>query len=145
MARFERVCPECGTSNTYDKAQCVKCRAPLTGARAPQELPAPVLTRKAMAKLAWRVTKFMTVMGVSLAWRGAARGVEKIRESHSGNVKNETIEGDYSVPSADPPAAPPGKFPPAREWGTLSGDTDDNSTESKTSLHWGPKPNQKTG
>ena len=75
MARFERVCPECGTSNAYDKTQCAKCRAPLTGAPASNTPPTPILSRKGAAKLAWRATKFLTVMGATLAWRGAQRGM----------------------------------------------------------------------
>lgn len=144
MPRFERVCPECGTSNAYDKAQCVKCHAPLTGAPASQPPPAPVLSRKTMAKLAWRATKFMTVMGVTLAWRGARRSVEKIRAARSGNVQNTTIEGDYVVPPDETPNAPVEYFPPAREWRVWSGDRDDDS-EQQAALHWGSTPNPKSG
>lgn len=143
MARFERVCPDCGTSNAYDKAQCVKCRAPLTGAPAsPQPMP-PVLSRTTMAKLAWRATKFMTVMGATLAWRGAQRGFEKIRESRSGNVQNETIDGALVVPADSPETD--ASFPPAHEWRVWRGDADDDSAEQNSTLHWGSTPNPKSG
>ncbi len=143
MARFERVCPECGTSNAYDKTQCAKCRAPLTGAPASNTPPTPILSRKGAAKLAWRATKFLTVMGATLAWRGAQRGIEKIREARSNNVQNETIDGAYIVPGDAP--EPEIQLPPTREWRVWSGDPDDDSTEQKTSLHWGTVPPQKSG
>ena len=143
MARFERVCPNCGTSNAYDKTQCAKCRAPLTGAPASNQPPTDFLSRKGMAKLAWRATKFLTVMGATMAWRGAQRGVEKIREHRSTDVRSETIDGDYIVPSDAPETAD--YFPPAREWRVWSGDTDDLTPPNETSLHWGTTPKQKTG
>ncbi len=142
MPKVERVCPNCGTSNAYAQAQCRKCRAPLTGAPASSQPPAPVLSRKAMTKLAWRATKFMTVLGATLAWRGARRGVEKFRAARSANVQNETIEGDYIV---SPPEPPTGQLPPAREWRVWSGDRDEDAAPADAALHWGSTSNQKNG
>jgi hypothetical protein len=85
----------------------------------------------------------MTVMGATLAWRGAQRGVEKIRRARSGNVQNETIDGALVVPADTPEAAE--YFPPAQEWRVWSGDADDDSAEQQTSLHWGTTPNPKSG
>ena len=82
-------------------------------------------------------------MGATMAWRGAQRGVEKIREHRSTDVRSETIDGDYIVPSDAPETAD--YFPPAREWRVWSGDTDDPTPPNETSLHWGTTPKQKTG
>ncbi|MBI4672259.1 MAG: hypothetical protein HY741_11420 [Chloroflexi bacterium] len=141
MPRFERVCPECGASNAYDKTQCIKCRAPLTNAPASRNSPAALISRKGMAILAWRATKFMTRWGIQLARRGAQRGIEKIRARPRVNVQDQTIDGDYEIPQ---PAAPE-NFPPAREWRVWSGAADDDTSEAKTTLHWGASPRRKTG
>lgn len=85
----------------------------------------------------------MTVMGATLAWRGAQRGVEKIRQARSGNVQNETIDGALVVPPDAPETAE--YFPPAQEWRVWNGDMDDESAEQQTALHWGPAPNTKSG
>lgn len=146
MARFERVCPECGASNAYDKAQCSKCRAQLTGAPAPQEPPPAVLSRQGMTKLAWRATKFMTVLGVTLAWRGARRGIERMRERERIGVKDKTIDGDFEI-APEPAPELPENFPPTREWRVWSGSTDEDDTaETETTLHWGTTtPKHKAG
>jgi hypothetical protein len=145
MARFERVCPECGASNAYNKAQCSKCRAPLTGAPISNEPPPALLSRQNMTKLAWRATKFLTVMGMTLAWRGAKHGFEKARERGHENVRGKTIDGDFE-PAPEPAPELPQNFPPTREWRVWSGSTDDDNAESNTNLHWGTTtPKHKTG
>lgn len=141
MPRFERVCPECGASNAYDRTQCVNCRAPLTGAPASNNPPTAYLSRKGMAKLAWRATKFVTVLGIRFAWRGAQRGIERVKEHNRVDVKDATIDGDYLIPQPDAPE----NFPPTREWRVWSGAADDDSSETNTALHWGASPKRKTG
>lgn len=97
MPRFERICPECGTSNSYKQANCVKCRAPLTPTNAAQTPPVEIFSRRGIAKLAWRATKFLTRAGFNFARRGAERGIERVRQHKAVDVKNETIEGEYQV------------------------------------------------
>jgi hypothetical protein len=143
MPRFERVCPECGTSNAYDKTQCVQCRAPLTGAVDTRKAPPAPLSRKAIAKLTWRAAKFVAGLGVQLARRGAQRGIDRVTARPRVAAKDETIEGDYVVPPPEPPAASE-YFPPLREWRVWSGDADDESSDAPASLHWGAPPKQKT-
>lgn len=142
MPKIERVCPTCGTSNAYARTQCAKCRAPLTGAPASAQPPELFWSRKTMAHLAWRATKFMTVMGATLAWRGAQRGVEKFRATRRHNVQNETIEGDYTVPSPD---ASPEHLSPARVWGVWRDERADDTASADAALHWGSTSKQKTG
>jgi len=140
MPRFERICPECGASNAYAKTQCVKCRASLTGAPASNTPLTPFMSRKGMAKLAWRATKFVTVLGIRFAWRGAQRGMDRIKERDRADVKDTTIDGDYLVPQPDAPE----NFPPAREWRVWSGTPQGDSDDSDTTLHWGASPKRKT-
>ncbi len=142
MARFERICPNCGASNGYHKAQCAKCRASLTGA--PPQPPAPLLSRQTALRVAWRATKFMTVMGATLAWHGARRGVEKIRASRRGNAQHATIEGDYVASPAESSAASVEQFSAAREWRVWSDDNADDSAPPLTTLHWGSTSKSKT-
>lgn len=138
MARFERICPECGAGNSYDKTQCVKCRAPLT--RPPQSLPPPVaaLSRRGMAILAWRATKFMTRLGFGLAVRGAQRGVAHVRERNSEDVKNETIDGEYRVTEDSTPVLPeePVRL---REWRVYTKAPDAAKAQAPERLSWGKK------
>lgn len=141
MPRFERVCPNCGASSAYDKTHCSKCRAPLTGNAYASPPVQDFFSRKGMAKLAWRATKFMTVMGMRLAWRTATRGAERVRERGHTDVKADTIDGDYIVP-ADAPKTNL-SYPPAREWRVWRGDADDDTIAPDT-LHWGSTPKQKS-
>ncbi|GIL15721.1 MAG: hypothetical protein BroJett039_08940 [Chloroflexota bacterium] len=142
MTRFERICPNCGASNGYHKAQCAKCRAPLTGA--PPQPPAPLLSRQTALRVAWRATKFMTVMGATLAWRGARRGIETIRASRRGSAQHATIEGDYVTSPIESPAAAAEQFSAAREWRVWSGDSVDDSAAPPTTLRWGSTSKPKT-
>lgn len=97
MPRFERICPECGTGNAFHKTQCGKCHAPLTGAvNSARPAPAP-LSRRGVAKLAWRATKFLTRAGFRLARQGVERGVESIQNRNTQDVKNETVDGEYKL------------------------------------------------
>jgi hypothetical protein len=101
MSSFERICPQCGTNNEYSRDRCIKCRAPLTAAAASTPPPPPVnyFSRGGMARLAWRATKFFARTGFNLALAGTLRGIENVQNRNKQDVKNEMIDGDYSVPS----------------------------------------------
>jgi hypothetical protein len=131
MAKIERICPECGTSNSYTQASCMKCRAPLTPTNTAQT-PTPLLSRRGLAKLAWRATKSLTRAGFHFARRRAENGIERLRQRNFHNVKNELIEGEYEVP---PPRA-------ANDWRVWSSSPESQAQDEKERLHWGTKNNR---
>jgi hypothetical protein len=97
MPGFERICPQCGASNSINRTRCVKCRAPLMGAPAASATPEAPLSRGAMTRLAWTATKFFARIGFNLARSGVKRGVERVQHRSGANVRNETVEGEYAV------------------------------------------------
>lgn len=123
MPKFERVCPECGASNSYNVSNCVKCRAPLTGGTAPQTPQPALLSRRMVAALAWRATKFLARKGFNIARDGTKRGIEKVQKRHQEDVKNDTIDADYKV----------------SEWRVWSARTDKEKTAKTERVEWGGK------
>jgi hypothetical protein len=107
MSSFERICPQCGTGNPLQRTQCVKCRAPLTVTTVPPPPPpTDYLSRRGMARLAWRATKFFARTGFNLAVRSAKRNMHRAPNRNKQNVKSEMIDGDYIVPT-DRSSVPP--------------------------------------
>lgn len=123
MARFERICPECGASNSFQQTNCVKCRAPLVGQTAAPPTAPEIFSRRGIARLTWRATKFLTRAGVQLAWRGAQGGLARVRERAKTDVKNETIDGEYQI----------------SEWRVWSKKPEPDKTERAQPLRWGTK------
>ena len=123
MPRFERICPECGTSNAFRNSHCDKCRAPLTGVIQVSP-PAAALSRRGVAKLAWRATKFLTRAGFNLARTGAKRGLEQIQNRNTQDVKNETIDADYKL----------------RDWRVWSSKPEPRAPDKSGNISWGKKP-----
>src|SRR6202521_3035099 len=119
MPRFERICPECGASNSFAQANCVKCRAPLTGQVQAQNPVSSPFTRRGMAKLAWRATKFLTRKGFDLARNGAQRGIEHFQNRNKADVRNETIDAEYKL----------------REWRTWSAKPEPAPQEKNDGIH----------
>lgn len=99
MPSFERICPECGASNSFDKTQCVKCRAPLTRPATAPTPPPDLFSRAMLAKLTWRATKFLARQGFKLALSSTKRGIERVQNRNHEDVSHETIEGDFQVKS----------------------------------------------
>lgn len=123
MSRFERICPECGASNSYNVANCVKCRAPLTGGTASQTPPAALFSRRMVATLAWRATKFLARKGFNIARDGTKRGIEQMQNRNKEDVKNETIDGDLAL----------------RDWRVYSTKTVPEKKEKTERASWGSK------
>lgn len=123
MPRFERICPECGASNSFTRSSCFKCHAPLTGLPALPNPPVSPLSRRGIAKLAWRATKFLTRAGFELARRGAESGIERVQQRNKQNVKNETIDADYKL----------------REWRVWSAPSDKTEQAKTNRVNWGSK------
>jgi hypothetical protein len=133
MPRIERICPECGASNSFVRAQCVKCRAPLaTANRAPA---AALFSRRGMAALAWRATKFLARTGLSLAVRGTRRGLERMQTGRREDVKGEMIEGEYRVPHDESVAAGETRAP-LRDWRVWSA-TEGGESPGTRRVDWG--------
>ncbi len=99
MSSFERICPESGANNSFDKTRCVKCRAPLTRPASTEPPPPALLSRAMMANLAWKATKFLARQGFFLAVSGAKRGIGRVQNRNHEDVSKETIEGDFQVKS----------------------------------------------
>src|SRR4051794_26042670 len=98
MPSFERICPKCGTSNSFNRRNCVKCRAPLTRMAIPQIPPPAAFSRRGMARLAWKATKFLTRTGFNLAKRGAKSGIERVEQQRKAQaIRNETIDAEYRL------------------------------------------------
>lgn len=123
MPRFERICPECGTGNAFRNSRCAKCHAPLTGATQVSP-PAASLSRRGMAKLAWRATKFLTRASINLARTSAKRSLEQIQNRNTQDVKNETIDADYKL----------------REWRVWGAKPEPPSPDKNGDMRWGKKP-----
>lgn len=123
MSRFERICPECGASNSYNVANCSKCRAPLTGSTAPQTPPAELFSRRSMANLAWRATKFLARKGFNIAKDGTKRGIERVQNRNKEDIKGETIDADYRL----------------REWRVRGDKVEPEKTVKTEKVSWGPK------
>lgn len=137
MPAFERVCPECGTSNALGQAYCAKCRAPLMQQTEPPPRPQSPLSRRGMALLTWRVTKFLARTGFGLARASAARGIERMQNRNKEDVKNETIEGEYSMTPNDTDTADARTT--LRGWRVYS-DKPEAAADQKTErLSWGSK------
>lgn len=91
-----------------------------------------------MAILGWRATKFMMRLGFALALRGAQRGVERVRQRDSGDVKNETIEGEYH--EAPETFIDTGNSNlPTRDWRVWSTQPDADTKTTGEPLSWGKK------
>jgi hypothetical protein len=82
-----------------------------------------LLSRKNMARLAWRATKFVTHWGFNLARRGARRGIERVKQRNQEDVKNETIDGEYKL----------------REWRVWSAQSDKAEQPKTERVSWGSK------
>lgn len=129
MPRYERICPECGASNSFKRTSCVKCGAPLTRLAIPQTPTLSPLSRRGIAKLAWKATKILTRAGFNLAKRGAQTGIDRVRhervrqERKAADVKSETIDGEYKL----------------REWRVWSKGSDKTEQTKTERVHWGSK------
>lgn len=75
MSQFERICPKCGTSNTYERSRCSKCGTNLTPLLAPpdQQAISPLSDMSARG-LAFAATMFIARVGFRLLWRGVKFG-----------------------------------------------------------------------
>lgn len=76
-----------------------------------------------MVKLAWRATKFLTRTGFNLARDGAKRGIARVQNRKRDDVKNETIDADYTL----------------REWRVWSVKPEQDAQEKTERVNWGPK------
>ena len=101
MPSFERICPECGASNSYSRTQCVKCRAPLTRLASTPMTPPELFSRAMMARLAWRATKFLARQGFNLALSSTKRGIDRVQNRNHEDASHEMIEGDFQVKSEE--------------------------------------------
>lgn len=90
-----------------------------------------------MALLTWRVTKFLARTGFGLARASAARGIERMQNRNKEDVKNETIEGEYSMTPNDTDTADARTT--LRGWRVYS-DKPEVAADQKTErLSWGSK------
>jgi ribosomal protein L40E len=137
MPQFERICPECGASNSFDKTKCVKCRAPLTRPASAEPPPPALFTRGMIARLAWRATKFFARQGFNLALSGTKRGIDRVQNRNKEDVTHEMIEGDFQV-QADQTAPPEQTRGVTSDWRVWSAPP--NAEPDKvTRLSWGKK------
>jgi hypothetical protein len=91
-----------------------------------------------MARLAWRATKFFARTGFNLALSRARRSVDRAQNRDKDDVKNETIDGDYSVPSEVVNKLPP---QPARlnDWRVYSQPSPHADKPDQERIRWGKK------
>lgn len=137
MPSFERICPECGASNSIDKTKCVKCRAPLTRPTTAEPPPPALFTRAMMAGLAWKATKFLARQGFNLALSSTKRGIDRVQNRNRHDVSHEMIEGDFQVKTD--PAAPSGKNPGiTSDWRVYSTPSA-SEKENTVRVTWGKK------
>lgn len=123
MPIIERICPECGASNSFAQRSCLKCHTPLTGLPVLQNPRPSPFSRRGIAKLAWRATKFLTRAGFDLARRGAEGGLERIQQRGKQDVKNETIDADYRL----------------RDWRVWSAPSEKTEQAKPHRVNWGSK------
>lgn len=102
--------------------RCPKCGAPLVAGAPPPPPAVSPLSRKAVALLAWRATKFIARWGFNAAVKGARASVE--RAQHHGDApdpRTETIEGDYTL----------------REWRAWTKPVEPTESERAERITWG--------
>lgn len=88
-----------------------------------------MFSKRGIAKLAWRATKFLTRAGFNLARRGAENGIRRVRNRQTQDVKNEMIEGEYEVPQNRA----------ANDWRLWNGTRETTARDKTERLHWGTK------
>ncbi len=102
MVQIERICPNCGTSNAADRAQCINCGLDLNRlpAQSQSNLPLP-LEGAGVAALVMGATALIARAGLRLLARGVANRINRalIPRPNPTAVERKTTEEqpDYVV------------------------------------------------
>lgn len=77
MQNFERVCPHCGASNSYQNARCQNCGSNLNTLQPAANNPNRSLVKSGGGALVIGATMFLARVGFQLALRGVRAGLER--------------------------------------------------------------------